>query len=84
MALMIGFSAGKLVSAPKDSHRALIFEVGIQNSGLGLVILFNFFQNIGGAAMITALWGVWHIISGLILSGFYAIIDNQKLNIRLK
>ena len=84
MALMIGFSIGKLVSAPTDSHRTLIFEVGIQNSGLGLVILLSFFQNIGGAAMITAFWGVWHIISGLILSGFYAIIDNQKLNIQLK
>ena len=77
MALLIGFSAGKLISAPMDSRRALTFEVGIQNSGLGLVILLGFFQNIGGATMITAFWGVWHIISGLILSGIFTKLDKK-------
>lgn len=81
MALLIGFFAGKLISAPRDSHRALTFEVGIQNSGLGLVILLGFFQNIGGAAMITAFWGVWHIISGLILSVVFTTIDKKRIDI---
>jgi BASS family bile acid:Na+ symporter len=40
-------------------------EVGIQNSALGLILIFNFFDGRGGMALIAALWGIWHIISGL-------------------
>ena len=47
-------------------------EVGIQNSGLGLVILFTFFPEAGGMMLITAFWGVWHLVSGLTLSQIWA------------
>jgi len=39
--------------------------VGIQNSGLGLVLVFNFFDGLGGMAILVAWWGIWHIIAGL-------------------
>jgi BASS family bile acid:Na+ symporter len=41
-------------------------EVGIQNSALGLVLVFNFFEGLGGMAILVAWWGIWHIIAGLI------------------
>ena len=40
-------------------------EVGIQNSALALVIVFTFFDGLGGMAVIAAWWGVWHLIAGL-------------------
>ena len=58
---------------PFADRRTLTIETGIQNSGLGLVLLFNpkIFPPdlaIGGMLFITAWWGIWHIISGLSVS----------------
>ena len=65
LALALGFSAGKLARCGEAESRALALEVGIQNSGLGLILVFNFFAGLGGMAVICAWWGIWHIISGL-------------------
>ncbi len=40
--------------------------MGIQNSALGLVLVFNFFEGLGGMAILVAWWGIWHIIAGLV------------------
>jgi BASS family bile acid:Na+ symporter len=53
-------------------RRAVAFETGIQNSGLGLVLVFNFFGGLGGMAIVTAWWGIWHIVAGLGLSTYWA------------
>lgn len=53
-------------------RRSITIETGIQNSGLGLVLIFTFFDGLGGMAMITAWWGIWHIISGLTLATFWS------------
>ena len=37
----------------------------VQNSALGLVLVFNFFDGLGGMAILVAWWGVWHIVAGL-------------------
>jgi BASS family bile acid:Na+ symporter len=47
-------------------------EVGIQNSALGLILIFDFFNGLGGMALITAWWGIWHIIAGLTLGTFWS------------
>jgi BASS family bile acid:Na+ symporter len=44
----------------------------MQNSGLALVLIFNFFDGMGGMALIAAWWGIWHIFSGLGLASFWA------------
>ena len=51
---------------------AVTIEVGIQNSALGLVLVFNFFEGLGGMAIITAWWGIWHIIAGLLVAAFFS------------
>jgi BASS family bile acid:Na+ symporter len=72
-AFSLGATAGLLLRAKTDIRRALTFEVGIQNSGLALVILVGQLQGVGGAAAIAAVWGVWHLIAGgLIVAGFRA------------
>ena len=72
-ALATGYFGGKLAKLPVKDCRSLTVEIGIQNSGLGLVLLFNpvifppevWHQHYGGMLLITAWWGIWHIVSGL-------------------
>ena len=47
-------------------------EVGIQNAALGLILIFNFFEGLGGMAIIAAWWGVWHLIAGLTVAFFWS------------
>ncbi len=72
LALSLGYGMARLMRLPIADRRAITLEVGIQNSGLGLVILFTFFPNAGGMMLITAFWGVWHLVSGLTLSQLWA------------
>lgn len=80
LALATGFSIGSIFKLPNADRRTLTIETGIQNSGLGLVLLFNpkIFPPelaLGGMLFITAWWGIWHIISGLSLSLYWNKID---------
>ncbi|NOX32650.1 MAG: bile acid:sodium symporter family protein [Deltaproteobacteria bacterium] len=74
LALNIGYWSGKLSRLDERDCRAVCIEVGIQNSALGLVLVFNFFDGLGGMAILVAWWGIWHIIAGL----FTAFIFNLK------
>ena len=72
-ALSTGYLGGTLAKLPQRDRRSLTVEVGIQNSGLGLILLFNpaifppevWHSHYGGMLLITAWWGIWHIVSGL-------------------
>ena len=66
LALNLGYWCGRLVKLDERDARATCIEVGIQNSALGLVLVFNFFDGLGGMAILVAWWGVWHIIAGLV------------------
>lgn len=77
LALTTGFSIGTIFKLPNADIRTLTIETGIQNSGLGLVLLFNpkIFPSdlaIGGMLFITAWWGIWHIVSGLLISSYWS------------
>ena len=79
LALGIGYGTSTLLKLPYKDRRTVTIETGIQNSGLGLVLLLNpnifpevgAWANNGGMLVITAWWGVWHIISGLTLAGLW-------------
>ena len=76
LALTIGFNTASIFKLPRRDRRTLTVETGIQNSGLGLVLLLGtqIFAGLpphGGMLVITAWWGVWHIISGLAVAGFF-------------
>ncbi|UWN50370.1 Pantothenate precursors transporter PanS [Alcanivorax sp. ALC70] len=68
LALGLGALAGLLVGLNRADRRAVTLEVGIQNSGLGLSILFTFFPHASGMILIAGFWGIWHLVSGLTLS----------------
>lgn len=78
VAFATGAAAGFVLSERSSTRRALVFELGIQNSGLALVILIGQLRGLGGAAAIAAVWGVWHLIAGAaIVIGFRAL-DKMK------
>lgn len=72
LALGLGYLVGRVGRLTEAASRSLSIETGIQNSGLGLVICFNFFPEIGEMALLCATWGIWHIISGLTLATFWS------------
>lgn len=76
LALATGFGIGTIFKLPNADRRTLTIETGIQNSGLGLVLLFNpkIFPpelELGGMLFITAWWGIWHIVSGLAIAFYW-------------
>ena len=71
VAFGIGALAGRVLSRQSPTRRALTFEIGIQNSGLALVILLSQLKGLGGAAAIAAVWGVWHLVAGGLLALFF-------------
>ncbi|MGB5630106.1 MAG: hypothetical protein WBM57_12100 [Woeseiaceae bacterium] len=77
LAFTIGASTGRVLSRSMATRRALTFEVGIQNSGLALVILLSQLKGLGGAAAIAAVWGVWHLVAGGLLALFFRVFDGQ-------
>lgn len=64
LALALGYGVARLFRLPAGDTRAITIEVGMQNSGLGLALILNQFDALGGAALIAAGWGIWHIVSG--------------------
>lgn len=70
-ALIIGWMAARLWRMNPADTRTLAIEVGMQNSGLGLALILNQFDALGGAALIAAGWGIWHIVSGWTLAWWW-------------
>lgn len=67
-----GYTIATLAGLAERDRRSVTIETGIQNSGLGLVLIFAFFGGLGGMAVSAAFWGVWHGIAGLVLASVFA------------
>jgi BASS family bile acid:Na+ symporter len=67
----IGYFAAGAARLSQADRRAVSIETGIQNSGLGLILIFNFFGGLGGMAITAAWWGTWHILAGLTVAGWW-------------
>lgn len=77
LAFLLGYSFPRVLKAGEFNSRTIAIETGIQNSGLGLALIFNpkIFPpelELGGMAFIAAWWGVWHILAGLILAFYWS------------
>lgn len=87
IALSTGYGISSLFKLKRRNRRTIAIETGIQNSGLGLVLIFNpaiFPEHLetGGMAIITAWWGIWHIIAGLTIGRIwktYKYTDEQEI-----
>ncbi len=72
LAFSTGFLIARVLRTGYNDQRTIAIETGIQNSGLGLVLIFTFFNGMGEMAIVAGWWGIWHILSGLALSYFWS------------
>ncbi|WP_226389924.1 bile acid:sodium symporter family protein [Penaeicola halotolerans] len=77
-ALSTGYTIAKLGRLNLADTKTITIETGIQNSGLALVIIFTYFDGLGGMAIIAAWWGIWHIIAGMGLATFWSEERNKR------
>jgi BASS family bile acid:Na+ symporter len=75
VALTAGYFTARAFKLIERDRRAVAFECGIQNSGLGLILTFAFFDGLGGMAIVAAWWGIWHLIAGMTLAQWWARRD---------
>jgi bile acid:Na+ symporter, BASS family len=82
VALFSGYSLSKIFKLPLEDTKTLTIETGIQNSGLALVLIFTYFDGLGGMAIIAAWWGIWHIVSGMTIATVWKNIGQvQRLQV---
>ncbi len=77
LALSSGYYLAKWTGLNVQNRKTIAIETGIQNSALAIALLINpnifpASMPIGGMLFIAAWWGVWHIISGLTIAGFWS------------
>jgi BASS family bile acid:Na+ symporter len=70
-AFVIGYYTAKGFGLNKEDTKAISMETGIQNGGLGLLLIFGFFEGLGGMALLAAFWGIWDIFSGMALATYW-------------
>ena len=71
IAFILGFYTAKSFSLNKKDTKTIAIETGIQNGGLGLLLIFGFFDGLGGMALLAAFWGIWDVFSGMILATYW-------------
>ena len=68
--LGLGYLAARLAGLDAKARRALAFEVGMQNSGLAATLAKVHFSPL--AALPSAVFSVWHNVSGAVLAAWFA------------
>ncbi|MDI9335574.1 MAG: bile acid:sodium symporter family protein [Gammaproteobacteria bacterium] len=71
MAFAIGYFCARATGLAEYDRKAIAMEVGVRNAGLGLVLIFAFFEGLGGMAVVAGVWGFWDLIAGLILAEWW-------------
>lgn len=72
VSLAIGWGTAAAGGLGTRERKAMTFECGIRNAGLGLGLVMTFFDGLGGMAVVAGWWGVWDIIAGLTLATLWA------------
>lgn len=78
VALAIGYGTAVVGGLGTRERKAMTFEVGIRNAGLGLGLVFTFFGGLGGMAIVAGWWGIWDIIAGLALATLWAAHTKRR------
>jgi len=78
-----GYGLGKIFKLSLADKKTITVETGIQNAGIALILIFNFFDGLGGMAIIAGWWGIWDIISGLTVAWGLSHIKSTKTRSQL-
>ncbi|WP_421684006.1 bile acid:sodium symporter family protein [Stutzerimonas urumqiensis] len=76
LGLALGYLAARLFGLPLAQRKTLSIEVGMQNSGLGAALASAHFSPL--AAVPSALFSVWHNLSGPLLATVFRRMDDQR------
>lgn len=75
LGLGAGYALGHAANMAEDRARACSFEVGLQNSGLAVALATAHFSPT--AALIPALFHIWHNVSGPALATLFTQLDGD-------
>lgn len=73
---IVGYVLARIMGLGLAQRKAIAIEVGMQNSGLGAALANKHFDPI--VAVPSALFSVWHNISGAILANIFAKMDRKS------
>ncbi len=68
LAFLLGYTTASIFGLSQNDRRTIAIETGIQNAALGMLLIFQFFDGLGGMMLLAAFWGIWDILAGLILA----------------
>lgn len=74
---LLGFWASRLFKLPYADSKAIAIEVGMQNSGLGVALAAVHFAASPITAVPSAIFSLWHNISGPALATYWASKTNK-------
>lgn len=74
--LIGGFYITKWLGFDHKSCKTVAIEVGMQNSGLAVVLAMKYFTALG--ALPGAIFSIWHNISGSIIAGYWVKKDEKE------
>ncbi len=72
--LIAGYSIPKLLGYDEMTCKTLSIEVGMQNSGLAVVLANQYFSIV--AALPAALFSIWHNVTGSVLAAYWSKADD--------
>ncbi len=85
--MVVGISMGCFITAyflnrfiaqDYSTSITIAWEVSIQNSGLGMVLGLVYFANIPEVSLVCALWGIWQMFMGVIVSGLIGKFNSRN------
>ena len=79
IAYATGYWFSKLNGLSEEDSRAITFETGIHNITIALIIIFNFFDGLGGMALVAAWYGIWDLMTGFSLAMWWSRRGDFKL-----
>ncbi len=82
LAVCMGYTLGALFRLDPACRKTFAIELGIQNSGLGLILILDFFKGLGGMAMLAACWGIYDFFAGLWIVGLSRLLSKGKISCR--
>ena len=71
LAFALGWGVARAARLSEYDARAMSIEVGVRNAGLGLGLVFSFFDGLGGMALVAGFWGFWDILAGMVLAAWW-------------
>jgi bile acid:Na+ symporter, BASS family len=80
IAYATGYWFSRLNGLSEEDCRAITFETGIHNITIALIIIFNFFDGLGGMALVAAWYGIWDLMTGFSLAMWWSRRGDYRMS----